>query len=117
MSIWDNLIQRATGQRVIRNGFQRLPVVVEADRRVSREMMSYQDIHEIELRVISQYRLDSNSSNEAIERAKRVATQHLRRTIYGDILRLQVEIMHAIEDGDQEAARDACLRLREEIIG
>lgn len=122
MSIWTNLIDRATGVRM-RNGFRRVPITVNLEHRTTPDLQSYMEEHEIGLQVLASYRIDMArrenivAPNEARDRARKAALEHLRRTLYGDLLRLQVEIMHAIEDADQDAARDACLRLREEILG
>jgi hypothetical protein len=116
MSIFDNLIEGATGVRV-RNGFERQPLTVERLDDVRSVPSSYMDEHTMQLRVTVTYRVTHGATVEGQAQVRESALRHLRATLYGDLLLLNSEILHAISDGDATRARDLCLKLRQEITG
>lgn len=116
MSLWNNLIEKATGVRV-RNGFERVPLTVNVTHAERPDYQSYMTEYELRLTIAATYRVSDRTTDEAHQRAREQALLHLRTALYGDLLGLQTELMHAIVDGDQDQARTLCAKLRSEILG
>ena len=101
----------------MRTGFQREPLTISTDEAARPLPLDFATEYALQLNLVARYRVDNVSGPEGRRHAREIAVAMIRSTLYADLLLLQSQLMHAISDGDKDAALGLCMKLRQEIVG